>query len=55
MFDDKDYYTIEEAMYIMIYGSDEEKKQVLASMIYVMNIQLDHLENTLKRSKGLWN
>ena len=54
MSDNKDYYTIEEAIHIMICGSDEEKKQVLASMIHTMNIQLDHLENTLKGCK-LWN
>jgi hypothetical protein len=35
----------------MLCGSDEEKEQVLASMIQAMNIQLDHLENTLKGYK----
>lgn len=48
----KDYYTTEEVLRILILGTDaKEKEEVLASMIHAMNVKLDHLIGTLENAK----
>ena len=48
----KDYYTIEEVLSILILGTNaKEKEEVLASMIHAMNVKLDHLIGTLENAK----
>ncbi len=51
MLKNKDYYSIEDIFHIMLFGTDEEKEDVLAAMVYAMNVQLDHLIGTLKTHK----
>ena len=52
MSNNEDSWTIEEVVHIMLHGSNEEKEQVMASMIHETNTRLEHLENTLKGCKS---
>lgn len=47
----KDYYTFEDIVHIMLFGTDKEKEEVLATMVHAMNVQLDHLIGTLETYK----
>ena len=45
----KDCWTLQEVFHIMLYGTDEEKQEVLTSMVHATNIVLDHLNETFKK------
>ena len=47
----KDFYTFEDVIHIVLYGSDEEREILVASMAHAMNERLEHLEKTLKNYK----
>lgn len=53
MNENKDSYTIEDVLHIMLFGTDEEKEKVLAAMIYAMNAKLDHLIWNIEMKKKL--
>lgn len=44
----KDFYTFEDIIHIMLYGSDKEKEILLANMAHAMNEKLEHFEKTLQ-------
>jgi len=46
----KDFYTLEDIIHIALYGSDEEREILVASMAHAMNEKLEHLEKTLQKS-----
>ena len=46
----KDFYTFEDIIHIMLYGSDEEKEILLANMVHTMNEKLEHFEKTLQKT-----
>ena len=47
----KDYWTLQEVFHIILYGTDEEKQEVLTCMVHATNITLDYLIETLKKCK----
>ena len=46
----KDFYTFEDVIRIALYGSDEEREILVASMAHAMNKKLEHFEKTLQKS-----
>ena len=49
----KDYWTFQEVFHLMLYGTDEEKQEVLTSMVHATNVVLDHLNETFKKNANL--
>jgi len=45
------FYAFEDIIHIALYGSDEEREILVASMAHSMNEKLEHLEKTLKNYK----
>lgn len=48
MSEDKDFYTSEDIIDIALFGSDEEKEILFASLAHTRNERLEHFEKTLK-------